>query len=320
MDGILTARGMKVQSADARSPMEAIKTRILVIDDDPAMLCLLRSVLEADGYECRAASGAQEGLRILKSTPGILVAVSDINMQGMDGIAFLRSISSAAALSSVPRVLFLTAHPQVDYAVAALRLGAIDFLSKPVRARELLDVVRKAVERVRSERQAMELPAQAASLARQAEALAEALKSLRNLAPSAADNLVEGGTKAGEPRRFMDLAMLGLDHLRRPRRTVAPLGELDDVGWDLLLQLLRAEHEDERLSVSALSISVEQASPTTALRRIQELVKAGHVVRQPDPLDARRDFVALSAGSRAALETYLQQVAEELAAAAITSR
>jgi DNA-binding MarR family transcriptional regulator len=88
----------------------------------------------------------------------------------------------------------------------------------------------------------------------------------------------------------------------------------------LLLQLLRAEHEDERLSVSALSISVEHASPTTALRRIQELVKAGHVVRQPDPLDARRDFVVLSAGSRAVLEKYLQQVAGELAAAATSPR
>jgi hypothetical protein len=218
-------------------------------------------------------------------------------------------------------VLFLTAHPQLDYAVAALRLGAIDFLSKPVRARELLDVVRTAVERVRSERQAMELPAQAARLARQAEALAEALKSLRTLAPAAADAPAEDvGDSPAAPRRLMDLAVLGLDHLRRPRRTVAPLGEIDDVGWDLLLQLLRAEHEHERLSVSALSISVEHASPTTALRRIQELVKAGHVERHPDPFDARRDFVALSVGSRAALEKYLQQVAEELAAAAIASR
>jgi DNA-binding response OmpR family regulator len=310
---------MKVQPAEARSSMEAMKTRILVIDDDAAMLNLLRSVLEAAGYECRVASSAEEGLGILKSTPDILVAISDINMPGMDGIMFLRAIGSAEALSSIPRVLFLTAHPQVDYAVAALRLGAIDFLSKPVLARELLDVVKKAVERVRSERQALELPAQAANLARQAEALAEALKSLRNLAPAPADRLASehGPARAGDSRRRMDLALLGLDHLRRPRRTFAALGELDDVGWDLLLQLLRAEHEEERLSVSALSISVEQASPTTALRRIQELVKAGHVVREPDPLDARRDFVALSVESRAALETYLQQVADELAAAAM---
>jgi CheY-like chemotaxis protein len=304
-----------VQPAEARVPTESTKTRILVIDDDAAILNLLRSILESNGYAVRSASNAEEGLAILRSTPGILVAISDINMPGMDGIMFLRTLGSASTLSSVPRVLFLTAHPQVDYAVAALRLGAIDFLSKPVRAREFLDVVNRAVERVRTERQAMELPAQATSIARQAEALAEALKSLRNLNPATVERSVGGASssRTGEARRFSDLAVLGLDLLRRPRRTYAPLGELDDVGWDLLLQLLRAEHEDQRLSVSALSISVEHASPTTALRRIQELVKAGHVVRQPDPFDARRDFVSLSQDTRAALESYLRQVAEELA-------
>lgn len=301
-----------MQPAEARAPTESTRTCILVIDDDAAIVNLLRSILESNGYEVRCASNAEEGLAILRSTPGVLLAISDINMPGMDGIMFLRTLGSAGMLSSVPRVLFLTAHPQVEYAVAALRLGAIDFLSKPVRAREFLDVVRRAVERVRTERQAMELPAQAASIARQAEALAEALESLRHLNPAAGERR-PGSPKAGEARRIADLAVLGLDHLRRPRRTYAPLGEIDDVGWDLLLQLLRAEHEDQRLSVSALSISVEHASPTTALRRIQELVKAGHVVRQPDPFDARRDFVSLSPESRAALESYLQQVAEELA-------
>jgi DNA-binding MarR family transcriptional regulator len=94
------------------------------------------------------------------------------------------------------------------------------------------------------------------------------------------------------------------------------LGEPDDVAWELLLELLRAERVAQRISVSALSISVEHISPTTALRRIRELVKAGHIMRNPDPMDARRDFVTLASESRAALEQYLGQVAKELAAAA----
>jgi DNA-binding MarR family transcriptional regulator len=104
--------------------------------------------------------------------------------------------------------------------------------------------------------------------------------------------------------------------LRRPRQSFAPLGALDDVAWELLLELLRAEKVAQRISVSALSISVEHISPTTALRRIRELVKGGHIIRNPDPMDARRDFVTLAAESRAALEQYLGQVAKELAAAA----
>ncbi len=109
-----------------------------------------------------------------------------------------------------------------------------------------------------------------------------------------------------------ELALLGMDHLRKLRRQFPPLGELDDVAWDLLRELLRAERNGQRLSVSALSVSVEQVSSTTALRRTQELVKAGHIVRSPDPSDARRDFVALAGEIRGTLDRYLERVASEL--------
>ncbi len=117
-----------------------------------------------------------------------------------------------------------------------------------------------------------------------------------------------------------ELALLGMDHLRRLRRQFPPLGELDDVAWDLLRELLRAERIGQRLSVSALSVSVEQVSSTTALRRTQELVKAGHIVRSPDPSDARRDFVALADEIRGTLDRYLERVATELATAAGSTR
>ena len=142
-------------------------------------------------------------------------------------------------------------------------------------------------------------------LAKQAEALAAALNAWKHPQAEPTERKVAG-----------DFALLGLDHLRRPRQSFAPLGTLDDVAWELLLELLRAERVAQRISVSALSISVEHISPTTALRRIRELVKAGHIIRNPDPMDARRDFVTLSSESRAALEQYLGQVAKEMAAAA----
>src|SRR5690606_35341407 len=197
--------------------------------------------------------------------------------------------------------------PEVEFAVAALRLGAVDFLVKPVRPQELLAAVRNALERVDQNRVAMQLTDQAALLAQQAEALAAALNAWKQ---PQAEHVPRSAETAGS-----DLALLGLDHRRRPRQAVAPLGDLDDVAWDLLRELLRAERAGQRISVSALSISVEHISPTTALRRIRDLVKAGHIARNPDPLDARRDFVALAPESRAALEHYLEQVTKELAAA-----
>ncbi len=294
-----------MKAADAHH-VDAGPSRVLVIDNDSSMVLWVRSVLQAEGYECFTALSGEEALATLRSTPDILVAISDIHMPGMDGISLLRNMSSALSdAASVPRFIFLTAYPEIDFAVAALRLGAVDFLVKPVRPQELSGAVRRACERVDRSRAALELTDQAALLAKQAEALAAALNAWKHPQPEPV---------ARKPSE--DFALLGLDHLRRPRQSFAPLGALDDVAWELLLELLRAERVPQRISVSALSISVEHISPTTALRRIRELVKAGHIIRNPDPMDARRDFVTLAPESRAALEQYLGQVAKELAAAA----
>ena len=299
---------MKLQSADARTYAGAARGRVLVIDNDSSMVLWVTSVLQADGYECFSALSGEAALAILRSTPDILVAISDIHMPGMDGIKLLESVGSLAGAASVPSFIFLTAYPEVDFAVAALRLGAVDFLIKPARPQELMSAVRSAVERVNRDRAAMQLTDRAALLAQQAEALATALNAWKH--PQA-----EQVARKTDATRS-DFARLGLNHLRRPHHSFAPLGELDDVAWNLLLELLRIEKAAQRVSVSALSISVEDISPTTALRRIRELVKAGHIVRNPDPMDARRDFVALAPESRAALEQYLVQVAKELATAA----
>lgn len=297
---------MKAQSADEGAYVDPARGRILVIDNDSAMVLWVRSVLQAGGHQCLQAYSGEEALSILRGTPDILVAISDIHMPGMDGIALLQNVGSLHG-GSVPRFIFLTAYPEVEFAVAALRLGAVDFLVKPVRPQELLAAARSALERADQNRVAMQLTDQAAMLAQQAEALAAALNAWKQ---PQAEQLTSSADRAGS-----DLTLLGLEHLRRPRQAIAPLGDLDDVAWDLLRELLRAEKSGQRISVSALSISVEHISPTTALRRIRDLVKAGHITRNPDPLDARRDFVALATESRAALERYLEQVTKELAAA-----
>ncbi|WP_129777887.1 response regulator [Peristeroidobacter soli] len=290
-----------------RTNEEAANSRVLVIDNDSSMVLWVRSVLQTEGYDVRTALSGEEALAVLRATPDVLVAISDIHMPGMDGISLLKSLGSLNGAASVPRFIFLTAYPEVDFAVQALRLGAVDFLVKPVRPQELLNAVRSAVERMDQNREAMKLTDQAAMLAQQAEALAAALSVWKH--PQ-----TESAAQSAEANRC-NLTTVGLDRLRRPRQALEPLGELDDVAWDLLLELLRADKTAQRISVSALSISVPHISPTTALRRIRELVKAGHILRNPDPMDARRDFVMLASECRAALEHYLEQVAKELAAA-----
>lgn len=295
--------------------------RILTIDDDPATLELLRAVLVANGYECLTASGAEEALGLIAANPDILVAISDISMPGMDGLTLLARINSMHTSGLAPRVIFLTAHARVDYAVAALRLGALDFLTKPVRPQNVLNVVRNAVQRVERERALSALPDHVVTLAQKAQELAAIVRGGVGTRPGES-----GATGAGfhlnggaHPANAAHVALLGMGHLRRLRREFPPLGDLDDVAWDLLRELVRAEKAGERLSVSSLSMAAEQVSTSTAMRRIQDLSRMGLVVRSPDPTDARREFVVLASDMRATLERYLERVAREFAAVAASA-
>ena len=302
----------KPQPPPAGTPDDTTTPRILVVDDDTSTLQLVQSVLDANGYTALTATSAEQALAILGTMPDILLAISDINMPNMDGIVFLEQLASQMSTQTAPGVIFLTAHARMDFAVAALRLGALDFLTKPVRPKELLQAVAKAIERVQRNRASPQL----IDLAQQAESLAAALKGCCQLrAPTEARTNPPAARKAGadSPR---DFALLGMEQVRRLRRSFPPLSELDDVAWHLLLELASAETRSQRLSVSALCVSIDNVSSTTALRRVQELVKAGHIDRVPDPADARRDFVTLDSTARAVLDQYLERVGQELAAAA----
>jgi CheY-like chemotaxis protein len=298
------------------------KMRILAIDDDPPTLELVSSVLTTNGYSCLTASGAGQALALIGAHPDILLAISDINMPAMDGLALLGRINSQSTPGFAPRVIFLTAHARVDYAVAALRLGAIDFLTKPVRPQNLLGVVRNAWDSALRARAASALPDEVATLARKAQELAAIVQRRAAARPYEIDALHAPRAAIRDDSgiaRSSGVALLGMDRLRRLRREFPPLGELDDVAWDLVRELVRAERTAQRLSVSALSTAAEQVSASTAVRRINDLARAGILVRSPDPSDARREFVNLAPEMRATLDQYLEQVAQEFAAVATGS-
>jgi CheY-like chemotaxis protein/DNA-binding MarR family transcriptional regulator len=265
---------------------EMKKPSVLVVDDDPATLHLIGSVLDANGAVCVSASTGAQALQHVMAHPQLQLIISDIAMPEMDGLEFMKRLGELLARDRIPPVVFLTAHPSIDFAISALRLGATDFLIKPVQPSKLLAIFKRFVPA----RSAGPEPGKGASTAR------------------------SGASKPEDPR---SQALLGIDELRKLRRGHPVLSDLDDTESDLLLELLRAERAGRRLSVSALSISVDidRVSSATALRRIQNLVRAGLIVRIPDPEDARRDFVTLAAEARSALDTYLLQVAEAFKAA-----
>jgi len=115
--------------------------KILVVDDDESMRELLRMHLAAAGYEVSTAPDAiSAGYQVLKNAPDLIL--SDVSMPHMDGFEFVAALKSDTSLPNIP-VIFLTSVE--DGEGRGKELGAVGYLTKPVRADRLLDMVAKNV-------------------------------------------------------------------------------------------------------------------------------------------------------------------------------
>ena len=120
------------------------RPRVLVVDDDPDILDLLRRGLAIEGFDVQSAAGGDRALVALTERPPDVV-VLDVMMPGMDGLEVLRHIR---ATSLVP-VLFLTARDRVRDRIAGLNAGADDYLPKPFAFGELVARLRALMRRPR---------------------------------------------------------------------------------------------------------------------------------------------------------------------------
>jgi two-component system, NtrC family, nitrogen regulation response regulator NtrX len=122
-----------------------MKSRILVIDDEAAIRDSLRMILEYEGYEFLGAASGQDGLAMVERENPDLVFL-DIKMPGMDGLEVLQRIK--AADETVP-VVMISGHATVTTAVDATKLGALDFIEKPLASERVLVTIRNAIDRSR---------------------------------------------------------------------------------------------------------------------------------------------------------------------------
>ncbi len=123
--------------------------RIFLVDDDPSLRIALTKALSRKGFDVVDASGGEAAIEPLKSGIGphgpIDICVLDLRMPGMTGLEVLRRTPQR----KVPTVV-LTGHGTVPDAVEAMRLGAADFVQKPVDADELAMVLQKALAQEQS--------------------------------------------------------------------------------------------------------------------------------------------------------------------------
>ncbi|MFN0118316.1 MAG: sigma-54-dependent transcriptional regulator [Elusimicrobiota bacterium] len=115
------------------------KGKVLVIDDEPQVGMIFTKVLESAGYDVVAVSTGEEGLRRMDSKPQVIFL--DIKLPGIDGVETLRRIRKQ--VPDIP-VVMMTAHQTVDTAVASMRLGAMDYLIKPLDTSRIKEVVKHA--------------------------------------------------------------------------------------------------------------------------------------------------------------------------------
>ena len=114
---------------------------ILIVDDDESIRELLRMHLASAGYEVSVAEDAiAAGYMVLRSPPDLII--SDVNMPHMDGFEFIAALKADTTLPRIP-VIFLTSYDEGDD--RGKELGAVGYLTKPVRADKLLQMVAKHV-------------------------------------------------------------------------------------------------------------------------------------------------------------------------------
>lgn len=119
-----------------------MRAKVWVVDDDDAVRGVLEAMLHELGYEVATYTTGEAALRDFK--PGSAdVVITDVRMPGMSGLELTRAILDKDRHCIV---MILTGFPSIPDAVEAIRAGAIDFLSKPVRMEELRVRLERALE------------------------------------------------------------------------------------------------------------------------------------------------------------------------------
>src|SRR6266436_792934 len=264
--------------------------RVLVVDDEKAMVLALKGLLGKEGYHVETAGSGEEALRRIE-TGSFHVVITDLSMNGVGGMQVLEH---ARRVDPDLAVVMITAYGSEKIAVQAMKLGAIDYVPKPFDNDELRLVVRRVMDTVllrRDHRRLLEQVERAfgfEQIVGQSPAMRRLFETIDKIADTDVTVLIRGGSGTGK-----ELVANAL-HYRSPRRT-KPLVKMNcaalsqelveselfgdekgDMPLETQAKLLRASQEKEFERVGGnLPIRVDVRLIAATNQDLESAVRAG---------------------------------------------
>ena len=173
---------------------------ILCVDDEPAVLTTFRASLEQADHRVIGVNNGPAALKVLRRG-GVDLVISDFRMPDMSGLQFMTRLREEGV--DVP-VIMVTGHGSIEHAVEAMKAGATDYITKPVRGRQLQIAVEQALElsRLRRENQTLKDEVRQLrgerSIVGDSEPLKRVLELVRTVAPTRSTVLVQGESGTGK--------------------------------------------------------------------------------------------------------------------------
>ncbi len=174
-----------------------MKPKILVVDDEVAILQSLKGILSDEGYRVALAKTGEEGLEEARRDPPDLVLL-DVWLPGMDGLAVLEELKRSFA--QIP-VILISGHGSIETAVRATKLGAFDFVEKPLSLERILVSIQNGLELYRLKEDNILLSQKAAGqvhMTGKSPVIVDLLAQIQRAAPTNATVLITGENGTGK--------------------------------------------------------------------------------------------------------------------------
>jgi DNA-binding NtrC family response regulator len=119
--------------------------KVLVVDDERSIRETLKDILEEEGYEVEVEENGSSALKRIETSPPDLI-ILDLFLPGMAGMELLKKLNDKGITKRIP-IIIVSGHGTVETAVKAMKLGAFDFLEKPIKYETFLNAVDRALRR-----------------------------------------------------------------------------------------------------------------------------------------------------------------------------